>query len=95
MRSEEYSEWDEYIGLASMKRVVENAISRISALNDYCDKIKKGSLERNELDYLKTCIEHLDVSRVSLIALLNELDHCSMVGTQIKNGNQTAKKEEK
>lgn len=95
MRSEEYSEWDEYIGLASMKRVLENAISRMCAFNDYRDRMERGNLEKGELDYLKTCIEHLDVSRVSLIALRNELDHCSMVGTRIKREATKTEESEK
>lgn len=81
MRSDMYSEWDEYIGLNTLKRVMENAISQIAGATTFINK------ESEIPEDLKNYLEKLDIVRVSLIAVRNELDHCEMVGTCIsKNG---------
>ena len=82
MRCDEYSEWDEYVGLDGMKRVTENAISEIahfvhSISISECIKENKPI----PIDTVKSYMEYLDVARVALIAMRHDLDSYSMVGT--------------
>lgn len=84
MRVDEYSEWDEYIGIDSMKRVVENAVSTIAGFTQCLavEEMLKGSSPFDP-KMIRYHLEYLDVARVALVALRNELDSCTMVGTQM------------
>lgn len=87
MRSEEYSEWDEYIGLSSMKRITENAITKIAEALTLLRYVKdEGESTSKVPDAHLTALEKLDIVRVTLIAMRNEFSECSMVGTRIKHG---------
>jgi len=93
MRSDEYSEWDEYIGLEAMKHIVENAITEIAqTVNAIRDK-RTTDME-SAIKTLHRNSEYLDVVRASLCALRNQLSQCTMVGTKIMaNGESTIKEE--
>lgn len=102
MRSDEYSEWDEYIGLEAMKHIVENAITEIAATS-YAIQSKptegdkplpECGVRRWNEETLTRQGEILDVVRASLCALRNQLSQCTMVGTKIMANGESIIKEE-